>query len=225
MNLNVITLSLKNAERGHRVLKSKSTALKMEFSKVSTHVVRLSENFRPLISDLYYLLAQARYFTGDFKNMIMTAQGKARITVDVDVENVSGVSIYKFTLNDDKKVKEPFSRLGLSKGGQSFQKTKQHATKVVSTLIELATQRNRFLSIEKALLKTNRKVNALEHMLIPKYKRTLAFIKDELDEAAREDFFRLKMVQKKKRKQKVVSEDSSSPSPAFEEVNDNDILF
>jgi V-type H+-transporting ATPase subunit D len=42
-------------------------------------------------------------------------------------------------------------------------------------------------------------VNAIEHVIIPKIENTIKFINSELDEQDREEFFRLKKVQGKKK--------------------------
>ena len=67
-------------------------------------------------------------------------------------------------------------------------------------LIELASMQTSFLTLDEALKVTNRRVNALEHVVIPRIEGSIAYIIAELDEMEREEFFRLKMIQKKKKK-------------------------
>jgi V-type H+-transporting ATPase subunit D len=59
-----------------------------------------------------------------------------------------------------------------------------------------------FMALDKAIRITNRRVNALEKVIQPKIEETISYIIGELDELEREEFFRLKKVQEKK-KEKV----------------------
>ena len=54
--------------------------------------------------------------------------------------------------------------------------------------------------LDEVIKSTKRRVNAIEHVIIPKIERTLSYITSELDEAEREEFFRLKKIQAKKAK-------------------------
>jgi V/A-type H+/Na+-transporting ATPase subunit D len=46
------------------------------------------------------------------------------------------------------------------------------------------------------LRKTQRRVNALQHVFIPDYEETILFIQESLEERDREDTFRLKLLKK-----------------------------
>jgi len=54
--------------------------------------------------------------------------------------------------------------------------------------------------LDEVIKMTNRRVNALEHVVIPRLENTISYINSELDEMDREEFFRLKKIQGKKKK-------------------------
>jgi len=58
------------------------------------------------------------------------------------------------------------------------------------------------LILDEVIKLTNRRVNAIEHVIIPKIENTIAYVISELDEGDREEFFRLKKVQDKKKRDK-----------------------
>jgi len=66
-------------------------------------------------------------------------------------------------------------------------------------LVELASLQTSFVTLDDVIKITNRRVNAIEHVIIPRIEKTLAYIISELDELEREEFYRLKKIQDKKK--------------------------
>uniref|UniRef100_A0A0R3WVP4 V-type proton ATPase subunit D n=1 Tax=Hydatigena taeniaeformis TaxID=6205 RepID=A0A0R3WVP4_HYDTA len=92
---------------------------------------------------------------------------------------------------------------GLSGGGQQIDKLKKAYAKAVKLLVDLASLQTSFVTLDKVIKVTNRRVNAIEHVIIPRLERTIAHIIQELDEREREEFYRLKKVQDRKKRLKA----------------------
>ncbi|KAH8116850.1 ATP synthase subunit D-domain-containing protein [Phellopilus nigrolimitatus] len=140
-----------------------------------------------------------------------------------------------------------FNLTGLGRGGQQVLRAKDVYAKAVETLVELASLQTAFTILDEVIRLTNRRVNAIEHIVIPKLENTIKYIMSELDEMDREEFFRLKKVQgKKKRDQatadavreaqdRLIEESESVPSPPLDDTDtgggdllasrDADIIF
>jgi len=116
-------------------------------------------------------------------------------------ENIAGVKLPIFRLKDIDEVGDS-ALLGLSMGGQSIQMAREKFTKFLKILITIATLQTQFVTLDEALKMTNRRVNALEFVLIPRITDIIDYIIQELDEIDREDFVRLKKTQDNKMKKK-----------------------
>ena len=56
--------------------------------------------------------------------------------------------------------------------------------------MELASLQTAFVILDEVIKVTNRRVNAIEHVIIPRLEGTISYIISELDEQDREEFFR-----------------------------------
>jgi len=83
-----------------------------------------------------------------------------------------------------------FNLTGLGRGGQQVLKAKEVYAKAIETLVELASLQTAFTILDEVIRATNRRVNAIEHVVIPRLDNTIKYIMSELDEMDREEFFR-----------------------------------
>lgn len=87
-----------------------------------------------------------------------------------------------------------FNLTGLGRGGQQVLRAKEVYAKAIETLVELASLQTAFTILDEVIRATNRRVNAIEHVVIPRLDNTIKYIMSELDEMDREEFFRYVVV-------------------------------
>merc|ERR1712048_187867 len=121
----------------------------------------------------------------------------ARVRIGAGVDNVAGVKLPVFTMYDTGAAADNQS-LGLIGGGKKIVAVRDKFTILLDKLIKLASLQTSFVTLDEAMKVTNRRVNALENVTIPRITGILSYIDRELDELEREDFTRLKIVQSKK---------------------------
>lgn len=90
----------------------------------------------------------------------------------------------------DKDHTTDFNLTGLGRGGQQILKAREVYAKAIETLVELASLQTAFTILDEVIRATNRRVNAIEHIVIPRLENTIKYIMSELDEMDREEFFR-----------------------------------
>ena len=125
------------------------------------------------------------------------ASAPSQKRVEIRVDNIAGVKVPVFKAIDTGAKAEDYT--GLGRGGQQIIKARQTFSKAVDVLVQLATLQTSFTILDEAIKVTSRRVNALDSVVIPRIANTVEYIKSELDELEREEFFRLKRSQDKKK--------------------------
>ncbi|OBZ90133.1 V-type proton ATPase subunit D [Choanephora cucurbitarum] len=197
MALTNMKLKLKGAQTGHSLLKRKSEALTKRFRGITVKIDELKRKMGQVMQLASFSLAEVQYITGDISYQIQEGSKNAQLRVRAKQENVSGVMLPAFEMYSEGG--NAFEFTGLGRGGQQIQRAKEVYAKAVETLVELASLQTAFVILDEVIKATNRRVNAIEHVIIPRYENTIKYIISELDEQDREEFFRLKKVQGKKK--------------------------
>jgi V-type H+-transporting ATPase subunit D len=167
-------------------------------------------------------MAQANFAAGDFGVTVRdSVKTKTNVRVNISTENIAGVQQPTFHLrgmNEDDD-----TMIGMTGGGQAIMKTKDRFQKYLLLLIQIASLQTQFVTIERVIKVTNRRVNALEFVIIPQIEWTITWIEGELDELDREDFYRLKCVQDKKKEVKEAEMlENKAKQAALRGENDED---
>ncbi len=139
-------------------------------------------------------MASDSNFTQQALETVETASFKLR----TDTDNVAGVLLPVFKI--DNAGNNFFELMGLGRGGTEIRKSVKHYERALDVLVQLASLQTSFVTLDEVIKITNRRVNAIEHVIIPRFERGIKYINAELDEMEREEFFRLKKIQEKKKK-------------------------
>ena len=191
MTLQQFKNRLRGASKGHSLLKKKADALVMRFRKILRELKEVKEEMIDDMKQASFSLAQAKYVAGDISMSVVESVKNAAVKSKLRFDNVAGIKLPVFRLmefsTDDMA--------GIGKGGEQVRQARAAFQRVLEKMIKIASLQTSFMTLDEAIKVTNRRVNALEKVVIPKIENTISYILSELDELEREEFFRLKKVQ------------------------------
>lgn len=230
----IMKARLKGAQTGRNLLKKKSDALSMRFRQILRKIIETKTTIGEVMREAAFSLAEAKFTAGNFSTTVIQNVNKAHVKVRAKRDNVAGVTLPVFEHYQEGG--DSYELTGLARGGEQLSRLKRNYARAVELLVELASLQTSFVTLDEAIKITNRRVNAIEHVIIPRIERTLTYIITELDEREREEFYRLKKIQEKKkqlreRTEKEIAErlaklgPIAEPSNMLTEETDEDMLF
>jgi len=202
MSLQTFKSKKKAAALGYSLLKKKADALKAKQRELLLEIFEAKQELNEAVKEAYFSHTKATYAAGDFNKTVLTSVNRAMTKLAPERKNVTGVDLLQFRAVQDN-IGRTESHLGLSRGGEQIEKCRKSFEFALNLLIKLGGLQTSFQALEQAIKVTNRRVNALDCVVIPKMTNTVKYIMSELDEREREDLFRLKKVIELKRKRQA----------------------
>jgi len=185
------------AEQGMDLLKQKRDALLIEFMSVMDETLRLSNDLQRTTAEAQYSLAIAKAVDGVVSVRSAAFATRGEITIDMTGTKIMGISVPVVT-KGESPLRTSFTRGYAITGVSSrIDETADKFERILDVIIEYADIETRLKRLGEEIQKTNRRVNALEQITVPSLKEQVAYIRQALDERAREDLFRLKKVKRK----------------------------
>ena len=194
MELTRLKKKLVTARKGHKLLKDKRDELMRQFLIMVRENKELREQVEKGIAEANRGFALARSSMSDEAVRVAFMAPKQKVSLDVSYNNIMSVNVPVYTFQTrTSDVADMFSY------GYAF--TSADLDDAVTQLADVFPQMLKLAQTEKScqlmaaeIEKTRRRVNALEHVMIPQLETDIKYISMKLDENERSSQIRLMKV-------------------------------
>ena len=191
MELTNLKRKLVTARRGHRLLKDKRDELMRQFLDMVRENKALRKEVEGEMLSANLAMSRARSVMSDKALDVALMLPTQEMSLEVKERNVMSVTLPSFTAKYRTSDKNDIYSYGFAKTGGDLDEAVKKLSDLMPKLISLAEKEKSCLLMADEIEKTRRRVNALEHVMIPQYEETIKYITMKLDENERSTTTRL----------------------------------
>jgi len=191
MELLTLRKRRKIAERGRDLLREKLDALMIEFFQFVREIANLRAKAQEQLAKAYANFVEAQMAMGYMKLEQTSIGVDDRFSIDPKSRNVIGVIVPYLQVAVRPLDGFPYNVYDTSIKLDVATISMAEAIKLIA---ELSSAEAALMKLAQAIAATKRRVNSLEYIVIPRMVGTIRYIEMHLEEAEREDFFRLKRI-------------------------------
>jgi len=183
------------ARQGHALLEQKRSALMKELFQIAGTVFEYSEALQQAAAESRQALMRAEVMAGAEAVHSAAMASRAELPLQVTTVNVMGVKVPHIEQRHVSRsaLGRGYSIVGVS---TSIDEAAEAFEVQVNAIIQLAESELRLKRLAVEIQQTSRRLNALEHFLIPEMEMERDYIQLALDERERTDHFRLMLVKR-----------------------------
>lgn len=185
MELTKLKKKLLSAKRGHKLLKDKRDELMRRFMDLIRQNQQLRNEVESAIrdADLHLAAAESVMQTKQLKTALMIP--KKELKLDIRITNIMSVRIPAFDTQIRTSGKDNFLSYGTVFTSCELDEAVKLLSDTFYNMIRLAETEKACQLLADEIEKTRRRVNALEHVMIPGYEDTIKYISMKLSENER----------------------------------------
>lgn len=194
MELSRIKNKLAIARNGHKLLKDKRDELMRQFLIMVKENMELRKKVEAGIkaANSNFVIAKAGMDEATLNTALMAP--KQEVTLDVKKQNIMSVNIPVFEINTKTAYKSDIYSYGFAFTSGDLDFAVESLAEVQKDMLLLAEKEKACQLMAAEIEKTRRRVNALEHVIIPDSQESIRYITMKLEETARDNTTRLMKV-------------------------------
>ena len=180
----------KTARKGHKLLKDKHDEMVKQFIVLARKNRELRMKAEARLMEVYGQFALASDFMGPeaVQEALMWPERTAEMEVSTGNVMSVEVPVFDFKLSDSGSGSYPY---GFAFTSGELDSAVNGMCELLPILIELAQTEKTVMLLSAEIERTRRRVNALEHVVIPNQQDTIKYIMSRLDENERGNISRL----------------------------------
>ncbi len=184
--------SLQTARRVQKVLDDKREVLLKRLDEMIQRASEAREEIFQPLSDAYFSLYDAYLKLGPLRLEGIASNTPPTVEAEVNIKKVVDVDVPTLKLSE----KNVGMTYGFADTNIAVDRASRQMRRVLPSILRAAEYENAIFRLAKELERTQRLLNALEYMIIPRYEASIRYIQQILEEREREEFVRLKHVKK-----------------------------
>ncbi len=179
------------AEKGHKLLGEKRDALIVQFFDVLSRRKGLKDETSSALLSANTSMEDAMAILGYSSLDAFSGGIEPHAPLDITNLNIMGVKVPVIGASHTEPTPNPW---GLGSTPQALDDAKNGYENALGLLLRLAEAEGAMERLALEIERTKRRVNALEHIFIPRLRNTERYITMQLQEREREDFVRRKRI-------------------------------
>ena len=194
MELTRLKKKLVTAMRGHKLLKDKRDELMRQFLDMVRENKTLREEVEESITQANRAFALARAMMSDEALNAALLAPKQEISIELESKNIMSVNIPVFHTKTRTPDENDIYSYGFAFTSADLDEAVKSLSEILPRLLLLAEREKSCQLLAEEIEKTRRRVNALEHVVIPETQENIRYITMKLDENERSTQIRLMKV-------------------------------